>query len=113
MVIIYHNPRCSKSRQALEFLKQKNIKPEVILYLKDGLEIQEIKNILQLTNLSPRQIIRNSEAEYKENNLDDEISDDKLIKIITQIPKLLQRPIVINNQKAIIARPAEKILEIL
>lgn len=113
-VKIYHNPRCSKSRQALEILENKNIKPEIILYLEKGLTENEIKEILKLLNAKPREIMRLKEADYKENNLKDEnLSDEDLIKAICKFPKLLERSIVINGQKARIGRPPEAILEII
>lgn len=113
-VKIYHNPRCSKSRQALEILKEKNIEPEIIRYLEKGLEESEIKEILTLLNKSPREIMRKNEDDYKVNNLKDEtLSDEALIKAICKFPKLLERSIVINDQKARIGRPPESILEII
>lgn len=114
MTKIYHNPRCSKSRMALELLKSKNIDPEIILYLEKGLEIVEIQNLLDLLGKSPRDIIRNKEKEFKEQNLGDKsLSDEDLIAVIAKTPKLLERPIVINNNKAAIGRPTENILNIL
>ncbi len=114
MTKIYHNPRCTKSRQTLELLKEKGIDPQIILYLEKGLEVAEIKNILTLLNASPRDIIRNKEAEFKEQNLGDKsVSDDEIIKAISNTPKLLERPIVINGKKAAIGRPPENILEII
>ena len=114
MIKIYHNPKCSKSRQALELLHSKNIEPEIILYLQNGLDFEEVKNILSLLKLTPRDIIRNKEPEYKEQNLSDHsLSSNDLINRIVQTPKLLERPIVINGNKAVIGRPAENILNIL
>ena len=114
MVKIYHNPRCSKSRQAIELLKSNNIEPEIILYLETGLTIIEIENLLKLLNLSPRDIIRTTEIEYKEHNLGDKsLSENYLIKKLSENIKLLQRPIIINNNKAAIGRHTENILSIL
>lgn len=111
---IYHNPRCSKSRQALELLESKNIKPEIILYLQEGLDSVEVKNILDLLECNPREIIRKKEIEYKDQNLSDKnLSDEDLIKAIVNTPKLLERPIIINGTKAAIGRPIENILDIL
>jgi arsenate reductase len=114
MIKIYHNPRCSKSRQALELLENKNIKPEIILYLQEGLSFVEVENILDLLKCDPRDIMRKKEAEYKEFNLGDKsLSDEDLIKAIVKTPKLLERPIIIHGQKAVIGRPTENILDIL
>jgi arsenate reductase len=116
---IYHNPRCSKSRQTLEIIKEKNLNLEIILYLEKGLEVSEIKEILQLlkntdSQISIGSIIRKNEIEYKENNLSDKnLNEEELINIISKFPKLLERPIVINGKKAKIGRPPEDILEIL
>ena len=114
MIKIYHNPKCSKSRQTLELLRNNDIQPQIIYYLEDGLKVEEVNNILNLLNLAPRDIIRKNEVEYKEHNLSDKIlSDAYLIETIAAIPKLLQRPIVINVDKAIIGRPPENVLKIL
>ena len=113
-ITIYHNPRCSKSRKALEIIKSKNIEPTIILYLVNKLSKAEVKNLLSKLRLSIRGILRTEEAEYKKNNLKNEnLTDDKLIELLIKFPKLLQRPIVIKNSKAVIGRPPERILKIL
>ena len=113
-VIIYHNPKCSKSRKALEIIKSKNIEPIIILYLVNKLSKNEIKNLLSKLGLSIRDILRIGEDEYKNNNLKNEnLSDDKLIDFLISFPKLLQRPIVVKNNKAVIGRPLENILNLL
>ena len=112
MTKIYHNPRCTKSRQTLELLQSKNIEPEIILYLEKGLEEDEVRKILNLLNLPVKDIIRSKEVEFKEQNLKD-ASDEDLIKALIKTPKLLERPIVINNSKAAIGRPPENILSII
>lgn len=108
---IYHNPKCSKSRAGLEFLKEKNLQSEVILYLEKGLSEDEIENLLKLLKKDVREIMRKGEDEYK--TLDPNLSQKQLIAAIVKNPKLLERPIVINGKKAVIARPTENILEIL
>jgi len=114
MVKIYHNPRCSKSRQALELLNSKNIDPEIILYLEKPLTTKEVEDILKMLKLSARDIMRKKEAEYKEMGLSDTNLDEKeLIEAIVKVPKLLERPIVVNGDKAVIGRPLENILDIL
>lgn len=114
MVKIYHNPKCTKSRQALELLQSKGITPQIILYLEQGLEEAEIKEILAKLKLPVRDILRTKEDEFKDQNLDDKnLRDQDLIAAIAKTPKLLERPIVINNNKAAIGRPTENILGIL
>lgn len=111
---IYHNPRCTKSRQTLELLKSKGVEPEIILYLENHPTFEEIENLLKLLNAEPRDIMRKKEAEYKEQGLKDEnLSEKDLIEAIVKTPKLLERPIVINGKKAAIGRPPENVLEIL
>ena len=113
-ITIYHNPKCSKSRKALEIIKSKNIEPIIILYLLKKLSKAEINNLLSKLGLSIRDILRTGEDEYKKNNLKNEnLSDDELIEFLIKFPKLLQRPIVVKNSKAVIGRPPENILNLL
>jgi len=113
-VIIYHNPKCSKSRKALEIIKNKNIEPTIILYLVNKLTKTEVKNLLSKLGLSIRDILRTEEDEYKNNNLKNEnLTDDKLVDFLIKFPKLLQRPIVVKNNKAVVGRPPENILNLL
>ena len=113
-ITIYHNPKCSKSRKALEIIKSKNIEPRIILYLLNKLSKTEVKNLLSKLGLSIRDILRTEEDEYKNNNLKNEkLSDDKLIEFLIKFPKLLERPIVVKNNKAVIGRPPENILNLL
>ena len=111
---IYHNPRCSKSRQTLELLHEKQVDAEIIEYLTSPPGREELKSLLAMLGLEPRQLMRTKEAEYKELGLDDEsLSRDALIEAMIANPKLIERPIVVHNGKAAIGRPPEKILEIL
>ena len=113
-ITIYHNPKCSKSRKALEIIKNKNIEPTIILYLVNKLSKTEVEDLLSKLGLSIRDILRTEEDEYKNNNLKNEnLSDDKLIEFLVKFPKLLQRPIVVKNSKAVIGRPPENILNLL
>ena len=113
-VIIYHNPKCSKSRQALEIIRSKNIEPTIILYLINKLSKTEVKKLLSKLGLSIRDILRTGEDEYKNNNLKNEnLSDNKLIEFLIKFPKLLQRPIVVKDNKAVVGRPTENILNLL
>ena len=113
-VTIYHNPRCSKSRQTLELLNDAGSETEVIEYLKNPPTHEELRTILQMLGLRPRDLMRTKEAEYKENHLDNpDLSDDELIEAMVRIPKLIERPIVISNGKAAIGRPPENVKAIL
>ena len=110
---IYHNPRCSKSRQTLELLHEKNIEPEVVEYLKNPPSREQLLEILDMLGLEPRQLMRTKEPEYREQGLDDEsLSRDQLIEAMLATPKLIERPIVVNNGKAAIGRPPESVLDI-
>jgi arsenate reductase (glutaredoxin) len=113
-VTIYHNPRCSKSRQALQILQDQGIEPEVVEYLKTPPDRPILEHVLKLLGMGPRELMRKNEPEYKKAGLDDELlSHDELISALLQYPILIERPIVIAKDKAIIGRPPEKVLEIL
>lgn len=113
-VKIYHNPRCSKSRETLSLLQEQGVEAEVVEYLKTPPSHAELQQILQQLGLKPRQLMRTKEPEYKENGLDDpSLSDSELIEAMVRVPKLIERPIVISNGKAAIGRPPQNVLEIL
>jgi len=111
---IYHNPRCSKSRQTLELLNEHGLDADVVEYLKAPPDAAELGRILDLLGLEPRQLMRTNEAEYAELKLDDaSLSREQLITAMAGHPKLIQRPIVLNDGKAALGRPPESVLEIL
>jgi arsenate reductase len=111
---IFHNPRCSKSRQTLELLTERGIEPEIIRYLETPPTEQELKDILSALNLTPRELMRTKENEYKEQGLNNpELSDEQLIAAMIATPKLIERPIVIANGKVALGRPPENVLSIL
>ena len=113
-VTIYHNPKCSKSRQTLELLIKQGIKPVLNDYLKNPPTAEEIKEILRKLGYAPRDLMRKKEDVYAEHNLDSQtLSDDYLIDCMIKYPILIERPIVLTNKKAAIGRPPEKVLEIL
>ncbi|MCK9397293.1 MAG: arsenate reductase (glutaredoxin) [Methylobacter sp.] len=113
-VKIYHNPRCGKSRQTLQLLKEQGIEPEVIEYLKTPPNAQELDDILQKLGMEPRELMRKKEAEYKANGLDAAALDRQaLIQGMVNNPILIERPIVVTNGKAAIGRPPETVLAIL
>lgn len=110
---IYHNPRCSKSREALALLKENKIEPEVIEYLKEGLEEKTMKILISKSKNKTKDFIRRKEKEFNDyKNLDLE-TEGSVAKILSQCPKLLERPIVVKGEKVIIARPPELIKELL
>jgi arsenate reductase len=113
-ITIYHNPRCSKSRGTLAILEEAGAGANVVEYLNTPPSREELVDILAMLDMRPRELMRKGEAEYKDNGLDDEsLSDDDLIDAMIRIPKLIERPIVINNGKAIIGRPPETVKTIL
>ncbi len=105
---IWHNNRCSKSRNAFNYLKDKNIEFEVKEYLKNPPTLQELQNVLAKLGMKPSELIRSKESIYKELNLK-EASEDELLEAMVQNPKLIERPIIINEDKAVVARPLENI----
>jgi arsenate reductase len=112
--IIYHNPKCSKSRQTLQLLEERGIKPKIIEYLKTPPGKTEMKKILDLLGLEPRQLMRRQEPEYAQVGLDNaNLQRDALIDAMLQHPKLIERPIVLANGKAALGRPPENVLKIL
>lgn len=111
--IIYHNPRCTKSRQGLAYLTERGIEPEIRDYLKESVSEEELSEVIAELGLKPEEIVRKNEAEYKEHFKNKKMSDADWVKAMVKYPKLIQRPIVIHNNKAVIARPTEKIEEIL
>jgi arsenate reductase len=113
-VEIFHNPRCSKSRQTLQLLQEKGIEPDVVEYLNTPPDRKTLEQVLKMLGMEPRDLMRRKEAEYKENGLDNpDLTRDQLIDAMIAHPKLIERPIVIKNGKAAIGRPPEKVLDIL
>ncbi|HQQ75569.1 MAG TPA: arsenate reductase (glutaredoxin) [Pseudomonadales bacterium] len=114
MATIYHNPRCSKSRQALALLEEKGIRHDVILYLDNPPDAKTLKILLKKLGIPARALLRKSEAEYRELQLDNPVlSEADIIAAMCTHPRLIERPIVINGQRAAIGRPLENILEII
>lgn len=113
MIIIYHNNRCGKSRSALCILEEKGKKFQIIEYLKDAPTVEELKSIIKKLKMKPHDIIRTKEAVYIEQYKGKTLSDDEWLQAMHENPILIERPIVINGNKAVIARPPEKVNEIL
>jgi len=111
---IFHNPRCSKSRQTLALLEEQGIQPDIIEYLKTPPTAAQLSDIINMLSIEPRSLLRKGEVLYKELALTDlSLSDEQLIDIMCKNPKLIERPIVIKNGKAKIGRPPESVLDIL
>ena len=111
---ILHNPRCSKSRQTLKLLEDNNCEIEIINYLEIDLDVLLIKDTLEKLSLKPRDILRKSEQDYKDNNLKrEDFSDNELIDYMIKYPKLIERPIVIKEDRAVLGRPPENVLELI
>lgn len=112
-VVIYHNPRCSKSRETLALLESKGVKPKVIEYLKEPPSAAELKSILKKLGVAPRELMRRKEPPYAALKLDNpKLSDDALVKAMVENPVLIERPIVVNGAKAALGRPPEAVLKI-
>ncbi len=108
-----HNPRCSKSRQALAILAEKNINPDIRLYLNDSLSKNELKDILKKLNVEASSIIRKGEKDFKENFKGKDLSEEEWIDAMIKFPKLIERPILVNGEKAVVGRPPENVLDII
>ncbi|WP_438957672.1 arsenate reductase (glutaredoxin) [Porticoccus sp.] len=114
MISIYHNPRCSKSRQTLALLEDRGLAPNIILYLENPPDRKSLKDILGKLGITARQLLRKGEDAYRENNLADQhLTETQLIDAMVANPKLIERPIVINGSRAALGRPPENVLEIL
>jgi len=110
---IYHNPRCTKSRQALQLLQEKGIEPEVIEYLKEPLTEDELLEVIDKLDITPEELVRKNEADWKENFKGKDLDDNEIVFAMIEYPKLMERPIIVNGDKAVVARPTEKLLEVL
>jgi len=111
---LYHNPRCSKSRQTLALLQANGIEPDIQLYLETPPDTQTLARLIKQLGITPRELLRNKEAEYKAAGLDqNNISDDAIIQAMHQHPKLIERPIAVKGDRAVIGRPPENVLELL
>ncbi|WP_244500941.1 arsenate reductase (glutaredoxin) [Methyloceanibacter marginalis] len=112
-VTIYHNPRCSKSRQTLALIEDQGIAPKVVDYLKAPPTVAELKNVLKKLGLRARDIVRKSEARYASSGKERDVGDDELLALMVENPILIERPIVVSGDKAAIGRPPEAVLDIL
>jgi len=113
-ITIWHNPRCSKSRDSFKLLEEKGLDAEVVKYLDEVPNKEELQEMLKMLGMSSAQeLMRTKETVYKELNLKEETSEDKLLEAMIANPKLIERPIVIRGSKAVIGRPIEKVVELL
>lgn len=113
MIKIYHNPRCRKSREGLQILENSGKEFEIIKYLEDIPSEEELAKIINKLNINPIQLVRKNEKVWKENYKGKDLSDHEIVKAMIENPKLIERPIIINNNKAVIGRPPETILEVI
>ncbi len=112
-ITIWHNPKCSKSREAMSILEENSCESEIVKYLETKPNTQEIKDILNMLGLNARDLMRTKEDIYKELNLKDENNEERLIEAMAEHQKLIERPIIIKEGKAIIGRPTSRIAEFL
>ena len=111
---VYHNPRWKKSREAVQLLRENGVEPELVEYLKTPLDTAALKNLAQLMSLRPKDFIRKGEAVFKELQLSDKLKDDNaLFRAMAENPKLIERPIIVRNNNAVLGRPPERVLELL
>ncbi len=113
-LILLHNPRCSKSRGALEILEQRGLQPQIVRYLEEPLNAEAIAELLNKLGLSARELLRKGEDDYKTLNLaDTSLSEAQLIAAMASHPKLIERPILVVGERAVVGRPPERVLELL
>ncbi len=111
---IYHNPRCSKSRQTLALLEENGIQPDIVLYLEDTPDAAALAGLIGKLGISARQLLRKGEEDYKAQGLaDGSLADEALVAAMVNFPKLIERPIVVRGERAILGRPPENVLELL
>ena len=113
MIKIYHNPRCTKSRQALQLLEEKGVAHQVVKYMDEPLTPNEMKNVLRHLDMPAADLIRRNEQIWKDEFRDKEMEEEELILAMIEYPKLMERPIVDNGDRAVVGRPTEKVLEVL
>lgn len=112
--VLYHNPRCSKSRGALELLQERGIEPQVVRYLDTPPDAATLRTLVRKLDIRPRELLRTGEEEYRSLGLADEsVGDDAIIEAMAAHPRLIERPILMRDERAVIGRPPERVLELL
>ena len=112
--VLYHNPRCSKSRGALELLQERGIEPQVVRYLDTPPNAATLRTLVRKLGIRPRELLRTGEEEYRSLGLADEsVGDDAIIEAMAAHPRLIERPILMRDERAVIGRPPERVLELL
>ncbi len=109
MITIYHNPKCRKSRAGVEYLQEKGVECSIVEYLKTPFTREQFKDLLMKLNMKPEEVVRTQEDEYKEKLKGKSFNDEEWITILLENPRLIQRPIVVKNHKAVIGQPLEEI----
>ena len=113
-IVIYHNPRCSKSRQTLALIRERGVEPEIVEYLKTPLDAGALRDLLDVLGMSARDLLRSGEAPYRELDLaDPDTSEDDLVAAVAANPILMQRPVVRRGDRAVVGRPPERVAELL
>ena len=112
-VTIYHNPRCSKSRAALALLEEHGVHPKIVLYLETPPGVREIAGLLQKLGLTASQMLRRGEDDYKVSGLGKDSSDEEILAAMGRYPQLIERPIVVSGDRAVLGRPPENVLELI
>ena len=112
-MIIYHNPRCRKSRETLEIIRKNDVEPEIILYLEQPPNSEEIRDLVRLLGIPPEELVRKTEAIYKEQFKGRDLTEEEWIEALSTYPKLMERPIVVEGDKAVIGRPPENVMALL
>jgi len=113
MVTIYHNPRCTKSRETLALLREHGVEPRIVEYLKTPPSAAELKRLSTLLGVTPRELVRRKETEYKKAGLNDDSTDAQILRAMAECPILIERPIVVAGDKAALGRPPQNVLKII
>lgn len=109
---IYHNPRCGKSRKALELLNDNGASPEIVLYMNEGVDKKILKSLIKKMKINPVDLVRKNEKLYKEEYKGKELSDDEWISVMSENPRLMERPIIVTEDKVLVGRPPELVLDL-
>jgi len=113
-ITVWHNPRCSKSRQAVSLLREHGVEPEIVEYLKNPPSAGDLDAVLRMLGMEPRELMRSKENEFRELGLKDKsLSRDQLIAAMVEHPRLIERPVAISGDRAVLGRPTERVLELL